>query len=165
MAESKWRDSYLKYKARGKILNENISNSLIAILHGMKIFCLHICVEKMEYTLYSMPSELSLWNNERMNDCILFGCLPFNIFIAIAFFPPFFFWFVYEKIPKSVNVYWKSIKFVLPEWKICFWYNYCAYLQAPALKTHPNPRNWILPHYEFIRTFGYTLAGGNTIYI
>jgi len=46
MAESKWRDSYLRYKARGKILNENISNSLIAILHGMKIFCLHICVEK-----------------------------------------------------------------------------------------------------------------------
>lgn len=48
--------------------------------------------------------------------------------------------FFYEKIPKSVNVYWKSIKFVLPEWKICFWYNYCAYLQAPGnIEATPNP--------------------------
>jgi len=27
---------------------------------GLKILCLHICVEKNGYTLYSMPSELSL---------------------------------------------------------------------------------------------------------
>lgn len=70
--------------------------------------------------------------------CIfLCGCRKKNMLLLLLLF-------FYEKIPKSVNVYWKSIKFVLPEWKICFWYNYCAYLQAPAnIETEtvstPNP--------------------------
>lgn len=70
--------------------------------------------------------------------CIfLCGCQKKNIFLLMLFSLLLFF---YEKIPKSVNVYWKSIKFVLPEWKICFWYNYCAYLQAPGnIEATPNP--------------------------
>jgi len=137
------------------MLNENISKSLIAILAAWKSSVCIFVLKKMDIHCTVCPRSsvyeiMNAWMIAYFSAaCHLTFSLPLLAFV--------FFWFVYEKIPKSVNVYWKSIKFVLPEWKICFWYNYCAYLQAPALKTHPEPRNWILPPCEFSQTFFYTL--------